>query len=278
MKRLPLIVFAVAAAFLIIVSRTRSAPQTLPEFPEDVRQEAHRKSEEYRQTAIRVNELAGAIHSEEDARAFVDAVGKAFSEEIPYELTAPLRERVARAEFAAVTDTSKLVPEQRVVDAWNKWVDDVDGPDEARVSVAELRAMRENGHFTSTSKWANQSRSIWTLSNIYALKANDRVADACRPVEALLLLHQIDSMFVNVAYTREFLAQGKSIEDLMAAREKRQQSDGKAVAYITVSTTLPGASVQQALGRAEQAYFEKHGEIGMSVRVLHLVSQVLGDE
>lgn len=275
MKRLPLIVITVAAAALTFVSRTRSAPQ----FCDDMIREAQHKAEEYRQTATRVNELAGAIHSEQDARAFVDALGKAFSDEIPYALTAPLRERVARAEFAAVSDSSTLVPEQRVADAWNKWVNDIHAPQEARISVAELHTIRENQHLAANAPWARDNPTLWSLGNIYALKPNGRVADACRPVEALLLLHQIDSMFVNVTYAREFIAQGKSIDEVVEAAARRQEQQPKLGAHVVLSTTPPkGASVQQALSRAEEEYFEKHGEVGMSMRVLQVVSQVLGDE
>lgn len=272
MKRIVLFAAALAAIALVFVPRMRSAGQV----PDDVLQEAKRKAEEYRQTAERINTLAGAIRSEDDARAFVDEMGKAFAEELPYDLTAPLRVRVAKAEYDAVTDESKLIPEQRVVDAWNRWVADIHAPAEARMSVAEFHTLRETRWLSSTHTWARESPSLWTLSNIYALKRNGRVADGCRPVEALLLLHQIDSMFQNVIHARDFIASGKSIDVLLQKRADAQKPGARPQARVVV-TSIKQNPVVHDLSRAEQTYFEKHGYVGTSSRVLQLVSQILGE-
>jgi hypothetical protein len=274
MKRIVFFAAAIAAIALVFVPRTRSAGQV----PDDVLQEAKRKSEEYRQQAERIDVLAGAIHSEEDARAFVDEMGKAFAEELPYDLTAPLRARVAKAEYAAVTDGSKLIPEQRVVEAWNRWVTDINAPAEARMTVAEFHLLRENRRLSSTDTWSHEYRSLWNLSNIYALKPNGRVADSCRPVEALLLLHQIDSMFQNVIYARDFIASGKTIDAVLQKRAEAQKSGARPTARIVFTSFSQQNPVISQLRRAEEDYFEKHGYIGTSDRVLQLVSEILRDE
>ena len=273
MIRIVFFAAALAAIALVLVPRTRSAGQ----IPDDVLQQAKRKAEEYRQQAERIDTLAGAIHSEEDARVFVDEIGKAFAEELPYELTAPLRARVAKAEYAAVTDESKLVPEERVVEAWNRWVTDINAPAEARMSVAEFHLLRENRRLSSTDGSSQAYRSLWTLSNIFALKPNGHVADSCRPVEALLLLHQIDSLFQNVIWARDFIASGKSLEDQFKKYRDAQKSGARPQARIVVTSFKQQNPVIRQLDGAEQAYFEKHGYIGTSNRVLQLVSEVLGE-
>jgi hypothetical protein len=271
MKRSLFIAAAVVVIVgFVLVTRMRSAPQDR----DAMIAEARKKAEEYQKTALRIDELAGSIHSEEDARAFVDAMGQAFADQIPYSLTAPLRARVATAEYAAVSDPAKLIPEQRVVDAWNHWIADINGPKEARLTVAELHVIRENYYFGATSSHARQYRALWSLSNIYAVKPNGRVADACRPVEAFLLLHQIDMLFINVVYARDFIAQGKSMDEDLRRRAELDKSTTRTEAHLVA---MPENPVQAQLRHAEGDYFEKHGEITMGARVLQLVSEVLGN-
>jgi hypothetical protein len=268
MKRLALIVLAVAAAFLTFVSRTRSAPQ----FSDDMLREAQRKADEYRRTAIRVNDLAGAIHTEQDARAFVDAVGQAVAEQVPYALTAPLRERVARAEFAAVSDPSKLIPEQRVAEAWNRWVTDVNGPIEARVTPAEIHNLRDASFASAEGTWPKY-QSFWSMPNVYAATTDGRLADGCRPLEALLILHDINHLFVNLLSARERVAKG-----ILASGQIRKHFEEKGVTRKATLVSMAENPAQRQLRHAEEDYFESHGEVATTVRVLQLVSQVLGDE
>ena len=68
--------------------------------------------ERHRQEAIRMNELAAHISSEVDARAFVDAVADMFADSLPPSwATRGIRERIARAEYEAVSDPLRQVPE-----------------------------------------------------------------------------------------------------------------------------------------------------------------------
>jgi hypothetical protein len=274
MKRSVFFVLAVTVLVgVLFVSRTRSAPQV----PNDLIEEAKRKAEEHQKAAIRIDDLAASIHSEEDARAFIDAIGKAFEDEIPYGLTTPVRTRLAHAEYASVSDPSKLIPEQRVVDAWNHWIADINGPAQARLTVAELHLLRETFHLNATSPRPGTSRTLWNLRNTYALKPNGRVADGCRPVEAFLLLHHINTLFQNVMFAREFIAQGKSIDEEIRKREELEKKPVRYVAYLSVGTARDN-TVQTQLRDAEENYFEKHGPNVTTARVLQLVSEVLADQ
>src|SRR5258708_7092403 len=77
--------------------------------------------ESVRQTGIHINELAGNIQSEAGARAFVDAVAEVLSDHSHQMWDRDsIRHRVAVAEYAAVSDPSRLIPEQRIVDVWNE--------------------------------------------------------------------------------------------------------------------------------------------------------------
>jgi len=100
--------------------------------------------ERYRQQAIRTNELAAHIDSEADARAFVDAVADMFADSLPPSwATRGIRERIAHAEYEAVSEPLRLIPEQRIVDVWNKYVREIGASEEAVVTAAEIHSMRD---------------------------------------------------------------------------------------------------------------------------------------
>jgi hypothetical protein len=69
---------------------------------------------DYRQQAIMLSQLAGSIHTAGDARSLVDFVVDLFPEQLPPPLiSSSLREKVAHAEFAAVSDPRNLLFDRR---------------------------------------------------------------------------------------------------------------------------------------------------------------------
>src|SRR5439155_28359 len=96
------------------------------------------------QAAIRMNELAAHINSEADARAFVDAVADMFADNLPPAwATRGIRERIARAEYEAVSDPLRQIPEQRIADVWNKYVREIGASEEPIVRPrARNRSLR----------------------------------------------------------------------------------------------------------------------------------------
>src|SRR6266571_375456 len=100
--------------------------------------------ERHRQAAIRMNELAAHINSEADARAFVDAVADMFADNLPPAwATRGIRERIAHAEYEAVSNPLRQIPEQRIADVWNKYVREIGASEEALVTAAEIHSMRD---------------------------------------------------------------------------------------------------------------------------------------
>ncbi len=198
--------------------------------PEELEQ-ARQKYEPIRQAAIRLNDLAGNIHSEADARAFVDAAGERLAgQDLPGWTTKSIRQRVAHAEYEAVTDSSRLIPEQTIVNVWNEYVRELDAPEETRVTVAEIHNMRD-GMFTSSQfLWRKTGmQSFWTIPNLYAVDADGKVASGCRAVEALKILHDMFDRFENLRGARERVRKGVMASDLVKKREK----DGNARPPVT---------------------------------------------
>jgi len=104
--------------------------------------------ERHRQAAIQINDLAGRIHSEAEASAYVSAIAVLFANELPPAWTQhDIFQRLAHAEFDSIGKPPKLIPEQRIADVWNQYVREM--PDEALVNAAEIHKMRD-GTLTAT--------------------------------------------------------------------------------------------------------------------------------
>jgi hypothetical protein len=107
-----------------------------------VQQRAHAKYERHKQAAIRINDLAERIHSEAEASAFVSEIAAVFAKELPAAwASSGIRQRVAHAEYEAISNPTKLISEQRIVDVWNQYVKEIAAPEEAIISTAEIHNM-----------------------------------------------------------------------------------------------------------------------------------------
>ncbi len=132
-------------------------------------------------TDRQIDELGAADHirTEADARAYVDALMKRWDPNETNPHLAEFEERVARAEFAAVRNPEKRIPESQVTKTFNRLMDEWQMPGWAHISVAELHAFR------ITAASAVYPRSIARLPD-------GRIALDCRPTEALFLLYMLD--------------------------------------------------------------------------------------
>jgi hypothetical protein len=129
----------------------------------------------------RIDELGAAdhIHSEADARAYVDALIEQWGrneKELPG--AAQLVDRLARAEYAAIREPQKRIPESLVAKTFNGLMNEWQMPSWTRISVEELHAFR----IVESSLY---SRSVARLPD-------GSIAPDCRPTEALLLLDQLN--------------------------------------------------------------------------------------
>lgn len=239
-------------------------PQWTPEQQEQIKQkqEQFRKQHEpVRQRAIHINDLAGNIHSEADARAYVDAVAEELTGHQHMSWTTrSIRHRVAHAEFEAVTDASRQIPEQRIVDIWNEYAREIDAPEEAIVTVAELHNLRDSMYLgASRYAWKRElSQSIWTMPNVYATDANGQLANGCRAVEALKIIHDMHDTFMNVRIARQRVQKG-----VLASEDFKERSLNPAqpLKPMFAPEEIRALSTRSDLIRpAAYHYQEQHGE------------------
>ena len=192
---------------------------------EGVRQErlkpAREKYESIRQPAVRLNELATSIHSEQDARAFIDAVAEAlWGKHFFGWTTRGIRHRVAHAEYEAVADTARAIPEQRIADVWNEYVHEIDAPEEALVSVAEIHNMRDAMYLGNRFLWNQEfGQSIWTAPGIYAVDAEGKLSENCRAIEALKLIRALYFEPQQLQQAKERVRQGILLSDRIKLRD-----------------------------------------------------------
>lgn len=221
-------------------------------------EEAREKYESIRQAAIHLNELAGSIHSEADARAFVDAVAERLTgNEHQSWTTRGIRHRVAHAEYEAIADPSRLIPEQRIVDVWNEYVRELDAPEETLVTAAEIHNLRDAMYTSSQFMWKREGfpQSIWTIPNIYASDADGKVVDGCRAVEALKILHDMFYFFQTVHSARERVQKGVLLSDSVRLRKQEVTPLSK-----TTRGELRAISNTNPLLLAESRYLRAHSE------------------
>src|SRR5713101_6631533 len=206
-----------------------------PEELAAAQQEASLLYEHHRQEAIRMNELAAHISSEADARAFVDAVADMFADSLPPAwATGGIRERIAHAEYEAVSDPLRQIPEQRIADVWNKYVREIGASEEAIVTAAEIHSMRDMTLAVGQVMWSRgTNQTAWTMPNIFAVGADGKVAEGCRAVEALRVIHDLDQLFDNLRGARERLRQGIVASDAIKKSLENTKANQKTTARLT---------------------------------------------
>jgi hypothetical protein len=219
-------------------------------------QQAHDEYERHKQSAIRINELARRIHSEADASAVVSEIAGLFAKELPPAwASGSTRQRVAHAEYESVRNPVTLIPEQRIVDVWNQYVKEIGAPDEAIVSVAEIHNMRDGSFTFAQLMWARGNQTIWTMPDVFALGPDGRVADSCRALDAIRVIHDLESLFQNLRGARDRLRNG-----IVPSEEiKKRVGDPNAQPHGTVR--LEAHADTNPTRPAEQRYVQEHGTV-----------------
>ena len=204
--------------------------------------------EQYREAAIRINDLAQQIYSEGDAVGLVSEIEVVFGQKLPPAWFV----RVAHAEYESVRDPAKLVSEQHLVDVWNQYVREIGAADEALVTVAEIHNLRDAEHTAAQLLWAWGSQTIWTVPNVYAVGTDGKIAEGCRAVEAIRVIYDLEQ-FRNLSGARDRMRRG-----IVASQQDTQ--------YVTPPSSLPPLSFRlearldaDPVRLAEQRYIQAHG-------------------
>ena len=238
-----------------------------------MQQSAHDEYERHKEAAIRINELAGRIHSEADASVFVSEIAGLLAKALPpVWASSGIRQRVAHAECEAVRNPAKLIPEQRVVDVWNEYAREIGAPDETIVSVAEIHNMRDGSFTGSQLMWARGIQNIWTMPNVYALGSDGKVADGCRALEAIRVIHDLEALFQNLRGARDRLRRGivssEEIKKRAGDPNPQPHSTARLEAHVDTNPIRP----------AEQRYVQEHGSLAYAQLLVRLFDEMFPAE
>ncbi len=250
----------------------RLTPQQEEQLKQNLEQ-ARIRHEPERQAAMHINDLAGNIHSEADARKLVDAVAEQLTHHRHLLWAAQsIRRRVAHAEYESVSDPSQLIPEQRMVDVWNEYVREIDAPDEALITVADLHNLRSMDVQYSQHNWKlDITQSIWSMPNIYALDAGGNLADGCRALEALKTIRNLHDQFSRVQFARQRLQR----EPLVTSSLEQPQESGVVTARVFTGRVASTVMVQDPIRPAVAGYRQEHGGRAYDQLVRRLFNELL---
>jgi hypothetical protein len=236
-----------------------------------------------RQAAIRLNDLAANIHSEADARKLVDGVAEQLTHHEHLMWTAlRIRRRVARTEYNAVSDSSGLIPEQRIVDVWNEYVREIDAPAETLITVPEFHAFRRIQVWNTVNiQWKRDvMQSVWTMPNIYAVDGGGQLAEGCRALEALKLIHEMHERFGNLLIARDRLAKGLSFPNPAANADAKPPDSAAGKAHLVASSggitsTRALSLFQNPVVPAAYRYHQEHGDRAYDQLVMRLFDELM---
>ena len=203
--------------------------------------------------ANRINNLAGHIQSIDDAQRLVELIAADFSDARPAWATPSIRNHIARAEYQSAGIPGSLIPEQRVAEAWNDFLGELNVPQECCVTAAEIHALRDMWYVTSQIAWIRGSRNIWTIPNIYALGDDGKVANGSRALEVLNVLYQLSRQPEMLDRTREFLQKGQLWSDMFKI-PSGPPAPGSEKYFVTCRVAPPNP-----VREAAQQYKRDHG-------------------
>lgn len=252
--------FAAALLPLCLLSAQQPAPQSPPPANRPgFRQPspgAMQKIAEQRQSmrahANAINDLAGNIHSPDDARKLVDLVADEFSHELPPKwATGSIRKRIARAEYESVAAPGALVSEQHIADVWNDFVKKIGAPQETLLTAADVHYLRDAQYASERIFWVRE-QDIWTIPGVFAVGPDGKIAQGSRVLEAIRLLWLLGNNEDDFPGIHAATQKGVLVSDLL--RQEAKSGSGQAQGSVAFARTV-SFPVQQAAFR----YQRDHG-------------------
>ncbi|MGH7867664.1 MAG: hypothetical protein ACREP9_08560 [Candidatus Dormibacteraceae bacterium] len=181
------------------------------------------------------------IHSARDAEAYIDALLQKHRFDDPkLPGLSEVKARVARAEYSAVEDPSREIPEHVIAEAFNRMMDEWSAPPWTRISEKELHAFRA-------------LKALVLYPAVVSRSHGGDLSPTSRPVEALYVLYLLQAGGGVPAELREKVKEG-GWPDLLSSRQATIQSQ-----KLQLITPNPEkARRQREYFAARDAHFQSH--------------------
>jgi hypothetical protein len=237
-----------------------------------MQQRAHEEYERHRQAAARINDLAESVQSEADANTLVSEIAALFSKELPpVWLASGINQRVAKAEYQSVRDPANRISEQRIVNIWNQYAREIGAPDEALVTTAEIRNMRDAEYTVAKHLWARGNQTIWTMPNVYDVGTDGKLADGCRAIEAIRVIYDL-YRFQNLRSARDRVRRGV----LVSEQVKNHVADS--TPQWKGGVLLAAHAEENPVQSAERRYLQEHGSLAYDQLLKRLFDELFPAE
>jgi hypothetical protein len=181
-----------------------------------------------------------------------------------------LRNRVAQVEYSAVSDPQETIPEPRLADAWNAYVDTLQASEDQKVTPADLHNLRDSFLTSARLSWTSGSRNIWAVPSIYATLPDGGLAPGCRAVESIRVLWDLANMPDNLKAARDRVSKGLLASDLYY---KPPQSPGLAATRVALVTS--GIRSPYPIELAQRNYIQLNGSRAFSHAVMAMLMKTL---
>jgi hypothetical protein len=225
---------------------------------------------DYQAQALKLNQLATNIRTIVDARMLVDFITSIFSDHLqPAWSDSRIRGQIAEAEFAAVSEPNRLIPEHRLAETWNNYAQTIQAPLSCQVTAAEIHNLRDSLFTSARLLWGKGSRNIWSAPSIYATQADGSMATGCRAIESIRILWDIANMPENLASARVRVSHGIFASELFSqALEHPSTTTHKS--YVT-----SGPGTRNPVEVAEREYVAGKGTKAFSKALQTMLNQAL---
>ena len=141
------------------------------------------------------------------------------------------------------------------------------------VTPAEIHNLRDADYATAVLMWTKGwNKTIWTMPNAFALERDGKIASGCRALEALRVLHDLDSSMNNLRNTRQRMAQGIVMSERLKQAQIHATLDGQPKLQSRVELRIPDDEPVRA---AEYKYVREHGQAGMGLLLARLFDKLL---
>jgi hypothetical protein len=128
--------------------------------------------------------------------------------------------------------------------------------------------MRDGSYTVAQSMWARGNQTIWTMPNVYALGSDGKVANGCRALEALRVIHDLDDLFQNLRGARDRLRKGIVPSDEI----KKRLGDPNAQPHSTVR--LAAHADTNPIRSAERRFMKEHGSAAFDQLLARLFDEL----
>ena len=128
--------------------------------------------------------------------------------------------------------------------------------------------MRDGSFTVAQLMWTRGHQTIWTMPNVFALGLDGKVADGCRAVEAIRVIHDLEDLFQNLRGARDRLQRGIVPSDEVKKRtgDPNAQPHGTArvEAHVEINPLRP----------AERRYVQEHGSVAYDQLLVRLFEEL----